>query len=541
MLTPHPYRPPSVSRGSDTGETDTELAATAAGGSDDAAARSTALLMARHWRPVHSYAVICLASPSDVAAMVTAAAFHQVFDRLTLGESAAALRPRLLLAVRDTVRRWAAADGAPQALPQLRKPAGGRGMRAAANLTPENRQLVERSFHSLPAEAQCLLWHTEVEGEEISAAAALLGLDPGTAENAVEAAREKLREACVRAHRELAPTKECRFHNRLLDVPIRRGGALLPDVRRHLAECRYCRSAAEQLGQFDSGLGPLLAEAVLGWGARRYLDSRPGRARRQGERLRGAARHRSGRNGTQGRLLARIPPPLRGPAVVAGAPRALLTGVGVVSAGVVVALLVTGAWSGDGGTAPAASRSSSGGPGTEAQLPPAATAPSGVPRLPTGPREGRLRSAATGLCLDVRGEARAGAAVRQAACTTAWTQQWSYENDGLLRSAADPGLCLDSHADAGVVVLGTCAEQDDARNVDVRYDLTVRGELLPRWDASLALTTQASVDADLVVRPRDGATDQRWLLAPVADGAGPPSVAATPAASASLLQPAEQG
>ena len=50
--------------------------------------------------------------------MVTAAAFHQVLDRLMRAESAVALRPRLLVAVRDTVREWSA-DG-----PDIRGSAG---------------------------------------------------------------------------------------------------------------------------------------------------------------------------------------------------------------------------------------------------------------------------------------------------------------------------------------------------------------------------------------------------------------------------------
>ncbi|MGJ3558412.1 hypothetical protein ACR6C2_03410 [Streptomyces sp. INA 01156] len=48
-------------------------------------------------------------------------------------------------------------------------------------------------------------------------------------------------------------------------------------MQRHLTDCRHCRNAAEQLSHFEGALGTLLAEAVLGWGARRYLDSaRPG-------------------------------------------------------------------------------------------------------------------------------------------------------------------------------------------------------------------------------------------------------------------------
>jgi hypothetical protein len=102
-------------------------------------------------------------------------------------------------------------------------------------------------------------------------------VDVRTASAALEQAREQFRAGCVRAHRELAPTQECRFYNRLLDVPMRRGGTLLPDVQRHLMVCRYCRHAAEQLSHFEGGLEDLLVETVLGWGARRYLESRPGR------------------------------------------------------------------------------------------------------------------------------------------------------------------------------------------------------------------------------------------------------------------------
>lgn len=175
-------------------------------------------------------------------------------------------------------------------------------------MTPENRKLAERSFLALPGLARCLLWHTEVEAEPIAVPAGLLGMDTDAASAALEQARDKFREGCVHAHRELAPTKDCRFYNRLLDVPIRRGGALLPDVQQHLDECRYCRFAAEQLSHFEGGLGVLLAESVLGWGARRYLDTRRGNDR-QGPRAQGGARHGGGRR----RLLSRIPSPGRRP------------------------------------------------------------------------------------------------------------------------------------------------------------------------------------------------------------------------------------
>ncbi|MFH8496557.1 RICIN domain-containing protein [Streptomyces coeruleorubidus] len=531
MPTPHPPRPPYPPPGGDAGESDESLAAPLRGSPEGGvAAHSVALLMARHWQPVHEYAVICLASSARVAEMVTGTAFHRTLNRLAFGESAVALRPALLVTVRDTVREWSGDDRISAVLPALQKPAGGRGLRAATSMTPENRALAGRAFQALPAAARCLLWHVEVEADPLSVPAGLLGMDTDIASAALEQARDTFRERCVLAHSELAPTQDCRFYNRLLDVPIRRGGALLPDVQEHLAQCRYCRNAAEQLSHFEGGLGPLIAEAVLGWGARRYLDSRPGRSS-HGTRGKRAGRRGGGRGdgrpeGGRHRLLSRIPvqvrrvPGARIPDAVRSS-RALLSGVGAVSAGVLATVLIINVSSYDGGQAdPAGSSSAAGGNGAESVTPP------DTARLPTGaPGVTRLRNAGAGLCLDVRDLPKEGSGTKLAECSTVWTQQWTYENDGLLRSVADPGLCLDSHKDAGVVVLGTCAEEDAERGEDVRYDLTVQGELLPRWDEQLALaSTNDDPGADIVVKVRDRSDEQRWQAEPVPTTAGSLSI-----------------
>ncbi|WP_055595340.1 RICIN domain-containing protein [Streptomyces hirsutus] len=516
MPTPHSSRSPHPPPGGDPGESDESLAARLRGSPEGEATHSVALLAARHWRAVHDYATICLASSGPTAAMVTAAAQHRVLNRVALGEPAVALRPVLLVAVRDTVREWASDDRTAGALPELLKPAGGRGMRAARTMTPENRTLAQRSFRSLPALARCVLWHVEVEAEPVSVPAGLLGIDPAVASGTLQQARDTFRQGCVHAHQELAPMKDCRFYNRLLDVPIRRGGTLLPDVQQHLAECRYCRNAAEQLSHFEGELGTLIAEAVLGWGARRYLDSRPGRATpgpRGGRTTRRG--HRSG--GSRHRLLSRIPAPARltglGLPDAVRSTRTLLTGLGAVSAGVLVSVLIAGGSSPDGsGTDPTGATSTAGGRGVVPT-----ESPPGVAGLPTGPQPALLRNVASGLCLDTRGEPQDGAGARLTGCSSGLSQQWTYEEDGLLRSVADPGLCLDAHKDAGVVVLATCADAGENRADDVRYDLTGQGELLPRWDERLALTPVApDANADIVIRVRDRTEDQRWVTEPVA-------------------------
>jgi hypothetical protein len=210
----------------------------------------------------------------------------------------------------------------------------------------------------------------------------------------------------------------------------------------------------------------------------------------------------------------------------------MLRGAGAASAGVLAIVLVANVWSYDGGGAdPAASTSAVDGRGTASAT--SRPKPPGTAGLPTAADPTRLRNVAAGLCLDVRGEPKAGAGARLAACSETWTQQWTLEDDGLLRSVADPGLCLDSRADAGIVILGTCADEVDERGDDVRYDRTAQGALLPRWQNQLALAaTTGAPDADVVVKVHDGSTGQRWRIekAPAADGSL--SIAGTDAAPA---------
>ncbi|WP_198539426.1 RICIN domain-containing protein, partial [Streptomyces graminilatus] len=315
-----------------------------------------------------------------------------------------------------------------------------------------------------------------------------------------------------------------------------RGGALLPDVQQHVSVCRYCRDAAEQLSHFEGGLGTLLAEAVLGWGAQRYLDSRPGRGQSD-TRVRGQARHRADEGGggrgsgpARRRPLSRIPSPRRPVEGGIGGRRTLFTSVGLASVVVLAVVLGSGLWPKDGsGADPAASSSAGGG---RATAPGVSRTPAGVSSSPatgnnpTTTRQHRLRNISADRCLDVRGgRATAGAVLKLASCSTAWTQMWTYEKDGLLRSVANPELCPDSHADAGVVILGRCAAASDERGDDVRYGLGARGELLPRWQEGLAVApASGDPDTDVVVKVRDGSANQRWLKDTVTAGAGSLSI-----------------
>ncbi|MFE3827212.1 RICIN domain-containing protein [Streptomyces sp. NPDC059092] len=585
MHTPHPPRPaypprsavppaPGPGPGPGLGESDERLLAALRAGAGTGDTYPVALLMARHWEAVHDYAAVCLASPSKSASVVAAAAFQRVLDSLGRVRSGAALRPQLLVAVRDMVASWAAAESVRDLLPELRRPAVARGARAVVAHGADRRKLAVRSFRAMSGTAQCLLWHTEVEAEPLSVPAALLALDTDTAHIELEQAREEFRRGCLRAHIEIAPKPECRYYNRLLDVPIRRGGALLPDVRNHLAECAHCRDAADQLAHFHGKLDVLLAEAVLGWGARRYLDlradsrtadsrtadsrtadSRTGDSRTRDSRTAdsrtGAAARPVGRHSAPGRqrLLPALTALNRVSSVAPAPSRVLFAGLGAGSVVLLATVLTVSLWPAkhahdDYGSAASSSASApypahSGSAGGDGQAPPD---PAG---MATGPQDIRLRNAAVGLCLDIRdARLRRGAEATMATCSSAGTQQWSYEEDGLLRSAARPALCLNSHGADGVAVLGRCATRP-ARAADVRYDLTVQGALIPRWQDDLVVTPASrDADADVVVRPRDGSPDQRWLADRVATTTGsrpitePPQ---DPAASSAASTPPVTG
>jgi hypothetical protein len=502
VQSPYPPRPPFAPRpGSGAEESDRYLLAQL--GDKTAGTRAVALLLARHWQATSEYAAICLASTGSSASMVAGAAFHQVLaGRVTGG----ALRPQLLVAVREMVKKWAADERIPVLLPELRKPTGGRGLRAARPGTSERRKLAERAFGALPGASQCLLWHTEVEAEPISVPAGLLGVDEATATTALEQAREQFRRGCVRAHQELAPTPECRYYNRLLDVPIRRGGSLLPDVQRHLMTCRYCRFAAEQLSYFDGGLEVLLAETVLGWGARRYLGSRPGRATPETAARRPMGRHRPTPDG-----------PLSFPR---RHPKAAVVGVGLTSLALLATVLVSKGWTRGDTPDPRVTWGAPSGSSTRQSpvaVPSSAGAESAAGAVGAGVvQQGVLRALASGLCLDIAGgRVRTGAAATLATCSSAaGSQQWSYDQDGLLRSLDDPGLCLASDTVRGTVTLAGCLVHAG----EVHYDLTVRGELMLRWSQGLAVAPEdGEKGARVVLAGRDGSAGQRWALESTAD------------------------
>ncbi|GGW46123.1 hypothetical protein GCM10010503_23450 [Streptomyces lucensis JCM 4490] len=489
-------------------------------------------LLDRHWEAAFAYARLCTDGPR-AAGMLTTAAFTRLFgESLRQTGPTAAWRPHVLVAVRRIAAEWDT-DGRQELLhPELR-PGDGTGPRAAALLLPPpERRLLSRAFQRVPQISRAVLWHTEVEAEPLSVPAALLGLDEEDARVELRRARERLREECLQAHRELAPEAECRRYLRMLDVTFRRGGADIdPDLRGHLSRCAHCSRTAGQLAPFNAGLGLALAEAVLGWGAHAYAEARAHRAEAPAEPApapaafappAGEAFITAGPEGPRATAGPAAPPRA---AATAGASRSAhraarraarrrrdLTLAVVAVSGLVVLPLVLWSVLGSGGSpAPGSGGTSSKAPG-RGQASPGTSWAGAKDAGHGGALHGRLHNAASGLCVGVVGKkAVEGAETELTACSPAPSQQWTYETDGLLRNNAAPGLCLDSQLGYSVRLAPCSASGRAAR--DIRYDFTSRGALLPRSDRNLALTPAATDGSGaLVLKTRATGLPQRWSI-----------------------------
>lgn len=493
-------------------------------------------LLDRHWEAVFSYARLCTDGVRP-AGMLTTATFTRLFgESLRQTGPTAAWRPQLLATVRRIAAEWLMDQRAAQLHPGMRSGPDNDERAAVRLLPPANRRLLARAFQRLPEPARCLLWHTEVEAEPLRVPAALLGLVDDDAAVELRRARERLREGCLEIHRELAPSEECGHYSRMLDVSLRRGGADLdPDLRHHMDRCEHCGYAADQLNQFNGELALPLAEAVLGWGAGAYLETRQGRATEIVEvtqTLEAAAAAAAAAPTEYLHLPADAPrPPSLPPRPVPRshthadsrtsthkahrrAPRRRNVTLAVLTvSGLILAPLVL--WAGLGsGAEDSAADGGSGAPSSGPDKAPGGNSSwVGSGEESNGTVGGRLRNSGNGLCIGVvGGKPVKGAETELTSCTSKSVQQWTYEEDGLLRNVADPDLCLDSHLGYSVQ-LAPCTGDSQPGTKNVRYDFTLQGALVPRWNQDLALAPASTEEeAAVVLKVRGNESAQRWTL-----------------------------
>ncbi|MGA5647823.1 ricin-type beta-trefoil lectin domain protein [Streptomyces seoulensis] len=469
-------------------------------------------LLDRHWAAAFTYARLCTDGPR-AAGMLTTAAFTRLFgESLRQAGPSAAWRPQLLVTVRRIAAEWDT-DGRQELLHPALRPDPASGERAAARLLPApGRRLLARAFQRLPQPSRAVLWHAEVEGEPLSVPAALLGLDEESTAVELGRARDRLREECLQTHRELAPDAECGRYLRMLDVTFRRGGGLAmdPDLRGHLDGCGHCARTADQLARFHDGLPLALAEAVLGWGAAAYLAARaddsaappvpvpplpaggeefvppvtPGGTDRPASR----SAHRAARRVRR---------------------RNVSLAVATVTALVALPLVLWSVLGSDDGRTAAHGPTPSPAPDTSRPAPQPSWAGTDTNR-PTA--RGRLHNVASGRCVGIVGKrAVQGAETEVVTCSSDPGQRWRYEADGRLRSDAAPALCLDSRLGYSVRLAPCSATGTDGRFI--RYDFTLQGTLVPRWNQNLALTPAATDGSGaLVLKNRAETAVQRWVV-----------------------------
>ncbi|WP_228044793.1 ricin-type beta-trefoil lectin domain protein [Streptomyces ferrugineus] len=194
--------------------------------------------------------------------------------------------------------------------------------------------------------------------------------------------------------------------------------------------------------------------------------------------------------------------------------RNLTAAVATASALVVLPLVI---WSmGDSGdsTAPTAGDRPSEAPGTGSDSATGNPSWAGAAEAAKGDLRGRLHNIGSGLCVGiVGGKAVVDAETELTECSSAAGQQWAYETDGLIRSGADPDLCLDSHLGYSVR-LAPCTGAEDSATKNIRYDFTLQGTLVPRFNQDLALTPAATDGSGaLVLKSReDEGDDQHWVV-----------------------------
>ncbi|WNZ06543.1 RICIN domain-containing protein [Streptomyces sp. 11x1] len=467
-----------------------------------------AALIARHGPAVSDYAEICAFGSPALSRAIASAAFRQVVRELQKAGSTSALRPRLLVTVREAARARSQTGPVPGVSYDQ---AGTTDSDRSPHPVAENRLLSHTAFFRLPRTTQYVLWHMEVEAEPSAVPAALLGIEGDLPPSELDRAREQWRSALLRTHVENSAGRECRDYSRLLDAPSRsagssNAGSTLPEVQMHLDQCAYCRHTAEQLRLCAREPGVLLAEALLGESAHPYLTACRARPARTAPVATAAAGTDTSPS-DNGRTTPRGSTRKRRPCAGRRGTKLVVAGIAVGSAAVGAVLIVTGTSSDEAAPAPGE------------QLPtatPSSSAPAASTGLPVSPESGRLRNVGADLCMDVPGSPpERGAEATLSPCSTSSTQRWTYLENGLLRNLAEPDLCLDAGGDDEVLDLELCDSSGDV-SFGLRFELSPEGQLFTRDKGDLVIAP-ASPEAGtiLVPSPRNGEAEQRWLVEPL--------------------------
>ncbi|GAA0435507.1 sigma-70 family RNA polymerase sigma factor [Streptomyces luteireticuli] len=257
---------------------DAELVARLRDG-EDPGADSYALLYRRHADAVRGYARSCCRDV-HTAEDLTNEVFASTLQAVRRGSGPdTAVRAYLLTTVRRVAAAWAKTARREQLVEDFAVfavsaagPAGEDGDTPdgeAHAMRQAEASLAVQAFRSLPERWQMVLWHTTVEEEAPSQVAPLLGLSANATAVLAHRAREGLRQAYLQAHvsASLTSTGSCAQYADRLGAYARGGLRMRAErgLRKHLAECARCRTAALELADVNARLRAVLPVAVVGW------------------------------------------------------------------------------------------------------------------------------------------------------------------------------------------------------------------------------------------------------------------------------------
>ncbi|MEU2772960.1 RICIN domain-containing protein [Streptomyces sp. NPDC007162] len=458
-------------------------------------------LRARHHPAVFAYALHCTAGDA-AGRRLTAETFTGAARDIARGaEPVVPLRHHLLLLTARLAADWAHDERAAALDPALLlvlNATGASGPPAPPLLT---------AFQALPSRAQGLLWYGVLDREPDARTAAHLGLAPEDVRYGIPPALKSLAQACLRVRLAASDDPRCADFRRLVEEAVRpENPRHSADLHAHMARCPHCTAAFEDLVALRDTPREALAEGLLPWGGTAYArrspapappaapGPRPGRRRPSRRRLLLA----SAALGVAlvPLLLLLLDRPAAHPRdPVAATPQVTVT----------ATVSPTPARP---SPSPTPTRSVSAPPASRPPSPSRSRSP--APKPPGG-AYAQIVNAATGRCLDVRdADFDNGTDVVTAPCSGAASQRWRVETGrGVVRSAADPGFCLDSRGsvDNGVGIW-QCSSVDGDHGANLRFTVDPDGAIHPAIAIGTALTPDG--DDRLALDPLDDSTAQRW-------------------------------
>ncbi|MEU5540417.1 RICIN domain-containing protein [Streptomyces sp. NPDC020362] len=474
-------------------------------------------LRRRHQPAVLAYARLCATSESAArrlaAETITTAARETARGR----EPSVPLRHQLLLLTVRLAADWATGERSAGVDPALLLVLNSSGLPDGP--TPP----LLPAFQSLPSRTQGLIWYGVLEEEPVERIAAFLGLSRADVAHGISPALKALAQACLRHRLAASDDPRCADFRRLIEEAVRQDSPRhSADLDAHMAHCRHCTAAVEDLTALRDTPRQTLAEGLLPWSGTSYTCpeepaapapkppvDQGGWPPRRPYLLAVAALGvaltpllvflLSPADGSDREPVAATPPPPP------------------------VTVTATVSVSPSPSPSPTPSRTSKSPSPTRTSHRPTPTptptpsarpsrTPSPSPAFtPPGTAYAEVVNLATGRCLDIRdGDLSQGNDVVTAPCDSSPSQRWRVDTYlGVLRSAADSDFCLDSRGatDRGVGIW-TCDSVYGSNGQNLRFTIDPDGTIRPAIAIETAVTPEGWYGVAL--EPLDGGPEQRW-------------------------------